>query len=142
MRLVLDTCILVAAFRSRHGASRRLLGLLAERRFELVATPALFFEYEDVLGRADQIGVHGFGVREIEAFIETLARSTVLVPRVHFQVKPQLKDENDEMVLEAAINGYADAIVTFNVTDFLPGANEFGIEVVRPGSIIESRFTP
>ena len=142
MRLVLDTCVLVAAFRSRRGASRKLLGLLADGRFELVATPALFFEYEDVLGRSEQIRSHGYTPEQIGHFIETLARITVLVPRVHFQVKPQLKDANDEMVLEAAINGYADAIITFNLADFAPAAPDFGIEVARPGSIIKARFVP
>jgi len=140
MRLVLDTCVLVAALRSRKGASRRLLELLVDGRFEMVATPALFFEYEDVLGRSDQMHFHGFTAEQIGQFIETLARFTILVPRVHFQVKPQLKDANDEMVLEAAINGYAMAIVTFNLADFAPAALNFGIEVVTPGSIIRARF--
>ncbi len=142
MRLVLDTCVIVAALRSRKGASRRLLELLADHRFEMVATPALFFEYEDVLGRSEQIRAHGFTPEQIGQFIQTLARFTVLVPRVHFQVKPQLKDANDEMVLEAAINGYAVAIVTFNLADFVPAASNFGIEVASPGSIIRLRFDP
>jgi len=108
----------------------------------MVATPALFFEYEDVLGRSEQIRAHGFTAEQIAQFIQTLARFTVLVPRVHFQVKPQLKDANDEMVLEAAINGYAEAIVTFNLADFAPAASNFGIEVATPGSIIRLRFDP
>jgi predicted nucleic acid-binding protein len=57
-------------------------------------------------------------------------------------VKPQLKDANDELVLEAAINGYAEAIVTFNLADFASAAPSFGIEVVSPGSIIRLRFNP
>jgi putative PIN family toxin of toxin-antitoxin system len=142
MRLVLDTCVVVAALRSRRGASRKLLELLADNRFEMVATPALFFEYEDVLSRSEQIRSHGFTTDQIGQFIQTLARFTVLVPRVHFQVKPQLKDANDEMVLEAAINGYAAAIVTFNLADFTPATPGFGIEVASPGSIIKSRFNP
>jgi predicted nucleic acid-binding protein len=55
---------------------------------------------------------------------------------------PQLQDANDEMVLEAAINGRADAIVTHNVRDFLPAAHHFGIEVLTPGRIIKERLTP
>jgi predicted nucleic acid-binding protein len=65
-----------------------------------------------------------------------------LVPvKVHFQWKPQLRDPNDEMVLEAAINGFAEVLVTHNVRDFLPSASKFGIEVMTPGSIIRERFT-
>ena len=35
----------------------------------------------------------------------------------HFQWRPQSRDPDDEMVLEAAINGWADALVTYNVAD-------------------------
>jgi hypothetical protein len=38
------------------------------------------------------------------------------------------------MVLEAAVNGQADAIVTFNVRDFGAAAKGFGIEVLLPGA--------
>ncbi len=62
--------------------------------------------------------------------------------RVYFTYRPQLRDPNDEMVLEAAINGGAEAIVTHNVRDFLPAARHFGIEVSTPGSIIKERLKP
>jgi putative PIN family toxin of toxin-antitoxin system len=139
MRLVLDTSVIVAAFRSRRGASRRLFGLLVEGRFALVATPALFLEYESVLSRPEQVGVHGYSSEEIDLFLQTLAKLADLV-RVRFQWKPQLRDPGDEFVLEAAINGHADAIVTFNIADFLPATKTFGIEVMRPGSIIRERL--
>jgi hypothetical protein len=41
------------------------------------------------------------------------------------------------MVLEAAVNGQADAIVTFNRRDFRPATEQFGIEVLLPGAAIE-----
>jgi predicted nucleic acid-binding protein len=47
-----------------------------------------------------------------------------------------LPDSNDEMVLETAINGHADAIVTFNVRDFRPVAARFRCSVMRPGEIV------
>ena len=43
----------------------------------------------------------------------------------------------DEMVLEAAINGRADALVTHNVSDFAAAAVQFGLRVVRPGTLLE-----
>jgi putative PIN family toxin of toxin-antitoxin system len=139
LRLVLDTTIIVAAFRSRSGASRRMLELLVEGRFILVATPALFFEYESVLSRSEQVGIHGFSQQQIGFFLDTLARFTEIA-RVSYRWRPQLRDPDDEFVLEAAINGFADAIITFNTGDFLPVTNSFGIEAMRPGSIIRERF--
>jgi predicted nucleic acid-binding protein len=61
--------------------------------------------------------------------------------KIYFQWRPQLRDADDELVLEAAINGLADALVTHNVRDFLPAANNFGIQVITPGHIIKERFT-
>ncbi len=141
MRLVLDTSVLIAAFRSPTGASRHLLRLLAQRRFNLVASSALYLEYETVLIRPEQIAIHGVSSHDISRFLADIAHFTDQV-RVYFHYRPQLRDPNDEMVLEAAINGRADAIVTHNVRDFLPAARQFGIEVLTPGSMISSRFKP
>ncbi len=141
MRLVLDTSILIAAFRSPTGASRQLLHLLAQRRFQLVASSALYLEYEAVLTRPEQIAIHGVSPHNISRFLVDAAYFTDQV-RVYFNYRPQLCDPNDEMVLEAAINGNADAIVTHNLKDFLPAANRFGIEVLTPGSIILERLKP
>jgi hypothetical protein len=44
------------------------------------------------------------------------------------------------MVLETAINGIADAIVTHNVADFLPESSRFGIPIWTPGHIIKLRL--
>ena len=46
------------------------------------------------------------------------------------------KDPNDEMVLEAAINGGANAIVTYNVSDFAEAIGRFGILVLQPGELV------
>jgi predicted nucleic acid-binding protein len=57
----------------------------------------------------------------------------VAVPvEVHYQWRPQLTDAGDEMVLEAAVNGQADAIVTFNRRDYKNVSSRFGIEVLSP----------
>lgn len=72
---------------------------------------------------------------EIGAFLDCLAALVVPV-MPHFLWRPQLRDPNDEMILEAAVNGRADAIVTFNRRDFLPAARRFGIAVERPGDMI------
>ena len=52
MKLVLDTSVIVAGLRSDSGASYQLIELARRRSFELLATPALFLEYEEVAYRA------------------------------------------------------------------------------------------
>jgi putative PIN family toxin of toxin-antitoxin system len=139
VRLVLDTCVIVSAFRSRTGASFRLLELLRDRRYTAVATPALLFEYEAVLNRPQQRLAHHLQEKHLEEAICGLADQMEAV-RVDYQWKPQLPDPDDEMVLEAAINGQAYAIVTHNVRDFLPAAEQFDIRVLTPGGIIRERL--
>ena len=139
MRLVLDTSVIIAAFRSREGASFQLLQLLREGRYTAVATPTLLFEYEAVLKRPEQREVHQLSDERLEDAISGLASHLEAV-RVDYQWKPQLQDPDDEMVLEAATNGYAFAIVTHNVRHFLPAALSFGIRVLSPGVILKERF--
>jgi predicted nucleic acid-binding protein len=57
--------------------------------------------------------------------------------RPAFLWRPSLRDADDDMVLEVAVNGRANAIVTFNRRDFLPATERFGIEVLSPGATIE-----
>jgi predicted nucleic acid-binding protein len=57
--------------------------------------------------------------------------------RPSFLWRPSLRDADDDMVLEVAVNGQADAVVTFNRRDFRPATERFGIEVLLPGAAIE-----
>ncbi|HEY1743148.1 MAG TPA: putative toxin-antitoxin system toxin component, PIN family [Granulicella sp.] len=139
MRLVFDTNIMVAAFRSHTGASRRLLRYIPQEQFRLVTSPALYLEYETVLTRPEQLSIHGLSSQRIEEFLVYLASFTEKT-KIHYSYRPQLRDPNDEMVLEAAVNGHADAIVTYNIRDFLPAAHRFGIEVLTPGRILKERL--
>jgi putative PIN family toxin of toxin-antitoxin system len=85
--------------------------LIATRRLVALATPPLFLEYEDVLKRPEHRLAHGLAPEAMEEFLAELA-ALIEPVEVHFQWRPQSRDPNDEMVLEAAINGRADALVT------------------------------
>ena len=136
MRLVLDTSVLVAAFRSRRGASNQLLHMASEGRFKMLASPALFLEYEDVLSRPEQCKVHGISTRDIALLMRDLAKLIEPV-EVHFRWRPQLRDADDEMVLETAMNGRADGLVTHNRKDFLPVTRSFKLRVLSPAEAVK-----
>jgi putative PIN family toxin of toxin-antitoxin system len=129
-RWVIDTDVLVAARRSRTGASNALLRLADQRAFDMLVSVPLFLEYEAVLCRAEHLLASGMSRAQVTGFLDYLA-SRVEPVKFHYLWRPQLGDVADEMVLETAINGRADAIVTFNTRHFGPAAR-FGIDVIRP----------
>lgn len=131
MRLALDTSVLTAALRSRAGASNRLVDAALRRRYTLLASVLLFMEYEAVLTRVEHLIASGLSVAEVRQVLDALAEVAEPV-RLSFLWRPQLRDANDDMVLETAINGRAQAIVTFNRPDFL-GSERFGVRVFTPG---------
>lgn len=113
-----------------------MLRLAAEKRIGLLATPPLFLEYEDVLKRPEHRLAHELTPEEVDEFLAELAALIEPVD-VHFQWRPQTRDPNDEMVLEAAINGRADAVVTYNVADFAEAGERFEIAVMRPNELLK-----
>jgi putative PIN family toxin of toxin-antitoxin system len=132
MRVVLDTSVIVAGLRSPAGASWQVLKQIGQRKFRIAATPGMFLEYEQVLKRTK----HQLPLDQIEAFLSELA--AVIDPvQVHFLWRPQLTDANDELVLEAAINGGVKAIVTHNRRDFVRAALRFGIDVWTPAELLQ-----
>lgn len=135
MRLVLDTSVIVAAFRSRLGASNELLKLADKGHVTPLCSTALFLEYEAVLSRDEIREVTGHTSEDVAAAMRGFAAIAEAVD-VSFRVRPVLRDADDEMVLEAAVNGNARAIVTHNRKDFEP-ARTFGIEIVSPGDIVK-----
>lgn len=136
LRVVLDTDVIVTALRSATGGSNAVLREAAHGRLTPLVTPALFLEYEAVLKRPEQRLAHGLGLRDIDRFLAALASACEPV-EVSFQWRPQLSDPNDEMVLETAVNGRADALVTHNVRDFAKGTARFGLRVLRPGELLK-----
>jgi putative PIN family toxin of toxin-antitoxin system len=134
-RVVLDTSVVVAGLRTRSGAGNAVLRLIAKRQVVALATPPLFLEYEEVLKRPEQRLAHGLAPDAIDEFLAELA-ALVEAVEVHFLWRPQVRDPSDEMVLEAAINGQADALITYNVTDFALAGERFAIPILRPTDLL------
>ena len=137
--LVLDSDVLVAAFRSDRGASRVLLELARSQRFELLLSVPLMLEYEAVLTRTEHLVASGIGRDDVGAALDELASICRRVEIV-IRSRPTLSDPDDEMVLETAINGSADAIVTFNERDFKAAASRWSCAVMRPQEIIRKLY--
>ena len=100
----------------------------------LLSVP-LAMEYEAVCRRPEHRVEAGLSEREVEIFLDAIIALAEPV-LTHFLWRPQLRDPNDEMVLEAAVNGRAEALVTFNVRDYGTAASQFGVEVLLPREAI------
>ncbi|MGD0585866.1 MAG: putative toxin-antitoxin system toxin component, PIN family [Oryzomonas sp.] len=134
-RLVLDTNVLVTALCNRDGASHLLVRWALADKISLLASPPLWLEYEAVLKRPE-IGLrHSISVEDLDCVLDTLAAHVEPV-HLNYLWRPQLRDPKDEMVLETALNGVADALVTFNTKDFADAAGLFSLKLVTPAECI------
>lgn len=131
MLIVLDTSVVVAGLRSRNGASRLwLASVLRGHHTGLVSVP-LILEYEAVLTRKAQLAASGLTTQQVRQFLDGLCSVAEHVTIASIW-RPILRDPDDEMVLETAVFGHADLLLTFNTRDFA-GSQRFGLEVDRPG---------
>ncbi|MFA7403494.1 MAG: putative toxin-antitoxin system toxin component, PIN family [Pelobacteraceae bacterium] len=135
-RLVLDTNVLVTALCNRDGASHLLIRWALADRIRLLASPALWLEYEAVVKRPQIRLRHGISLENLDIVLDTLAAHVEPV-HLNFLWRPQLRDQNDEMVLETALNAGADALVTFNTKDFADAANRFALKLITPAECIK-----
>jgi putative PIN family toxin of toxin-antitoxin system len=135
MRYVFDTNVIVAALRSPKGASAELLRRVRHDNIVMLASVPLFAEYEAVATRLEHLQAAGTTPAKVENVLDVLALFAERI-EIHYLWRPRLRDPDDDMVLEVAVNGRAEAIVTFNGADFggIPG--QFGIAVVTPGELL------
>lgn len=134
MRVVFDTNVLVAAVRSRQGASYKLLSMLPDARFVTAVSLPLYLEYCDVLTRQANIPTghsHTDALSFVRGFLALSHRQ-----HIYFKWRPSLTDPNDDFVLELAIASQSSYIVTFNKSDFT-NIELFGIEVVTPAEFLD-----
>ena len=141
LRLIIDSNVMTSAFRSRFGASFALIDLVRRERIRLLATPPLFLEYEEVLKRSEQLAVSHLSPADVDTALDALAGLVEPVD-THLSWRPQLSDPDDEMVLEAAINGRSDALVTYNAAHFRVAAGRFGVRLARPVDILREAIEP
>lgn len=128
MKVVIDTNVLVAALRSRRGASYRLVSLLPSGRFSIAVSVPLIIEYEDVLRRGKLPAA--ISEKDISDFIDFLCYVGYRQD-IFFLWRPFLPDPSDDFVLEVAVAAGCNAIITYNKRHF-PNIEKFGLRVLNP----------
>lgn len=135
MIVLLDTNVLVAGLMSSAGASFQLLKQLPEKKFQYLLSVPLFLEYEAVLKRPAFLKTTGLTKRDIDIILDNVAAYSIKT-NIYYLWRPKLSDPKDDMVLELAVSGNANAIVTFNTKDFRDVQSEFGIDVITPSTFL------
>jgi putative PIN family toxin of toxin-antitoxin system len=133
MRVVLDTNVLVAAARSRRGASFALLSLIPSPEFVPCLSIGLYSEWQAVLTRAENLP-KGLTSDDALGFVRYLASQSHL-QEIHFLWRPCLPDPDDDMVLELAYSAGCQHIITHNMSDYL-GSETFGVTPITPDEFL------
>jgi putative PIN family toxin of toxin-antitoxin system len=136
VRIVLDTDVIVAAMRSPTGASAAIIRKARRGKIALLLSVPLAMEYEAVCVRPEHQLAAGLSEQEVRMFVDAVIAIAEPV-KIHYLWRPQLRDPSDEMVLEAAVNGRANLLITFNVRDYGTAQARFGIEVMTPREAVE-----
>jgi len=127
--VVVDTCVLVAAGRSRQGASFALVSSIPAPEFQPCLSVGLYAEWQDVLTRPENLPP-GQTPEDALRFLRYLASQSHL-QEIHFLWRPFLPDADDDMVLELAFAAGCRHIITHNIKDF-HGSEQLGVIALSP----------
>jgi len=135
VNVVIDTNVLIAALKSKQGASHNLLISLPNDVYKPNISVPLFLEYEAVAKRTGLVS--GLTNEEINVILDyILSKSSIR--EIFYLWRPYLKDPKDDLVLEVAVESQSKYIITFNKKDY-KGIDKFGIKVVTPQEFMVER---
>ena len=135
--VVVDSDVFVAALLGPGGASREVLRRCLAGAHTPLMGSALYNEFEAVLSRPSLFHGCVLSAREREALLDAFL-SKCRWTRIYYLWRPNLPDEGDNHVLELAIAGAADAVITRNIRDFAGAELRFpNLRIVRPEHFIK-----
>ena len=126
----------MAALWSRSGASYELVRRAVTGALPVAASVALSLEYEAVLKRAAIREASWASSAELDALLDGFLAVAKRIMPVRTRLRPTLRDADDDMVLECAVQAGASAIVTMNRRDFVPATTLYRIEILAPGELL------
>lgn len=132
-RVVLDTNVVLSAFKSKNGASYELLRRLAEDKFEIAISVPLIMEYEEILKAMLDNNI--FSADDVDTIINYFCKIGVTA-EIFYLWRPYLKDPEDDHILELAVAANCTYIVTYNKKDFA-GIERFGIQTIDAAEFLE-----
>jgi hypothetical protein len=140
VRVVIDTNVWISALINPHGAPARLFQAIQEGRVQLVISPPLRGEVEEVVQRRRIRHRIRRDDREVAAFIDATCALALSMPTI--EGMGYCRDPKDDLIVETAIVGGARYIVSrdedltrdLNLVDAL---RELGIDVLTVARFLE-----
>lgn len=138
LRVVVDTNVFIAAILSPAGENREVLRACLLGRARPLMGAALFHEYEDLLGRSDLMAQCPLTPKERQTLFEAFLSVADWI-KVYFLWRPNLADEADNHLIELALAGSAQFIVTNNLKDLQHGELRFpGLKIQCPREFLQT----
>jgi predicted nucleic acid-binding protein len=134
LKVVLDTSVLVAAARSRQGASFAIVNSIPAVEFQPCLSVALYAEWQQVMTRPDNLPL-GQTAEDALAFLRYIASESHL-QEIYFLWRPFLPDADDDMLLELAFAAGCQHIITHNARDFR-GSEQLGVTALSPPDFLK-----
>ena len=136
MKIVVDTNIFIGACLGV-GACREVIAACMEERVTPLMGVALLSEYEDVLSRHVLFSRSRLNAEERDELLDIFL-STCLWVRIYYGWRPNLRDEGDNHLIELAVAGGAEYLVTKNIRDFVSMDLQFpNLKIISPETIIK-----
>ncbi len=140
-RIVIDTNIFLAALLQPEKTCRHLLRLVLKGKYRAVMGEALFHEYEDILARQELFVRCPLSASEREELFNAFLTCCEWVT-IYYRWRPNLRDEADNHLIELAVAGQADVIITRNIRDLTSGELVFDdVRILTPENFLEEYVT-
>ena len=137
MLVTLDTNILYQALMSTTGASYFILQLVRNRKIQLALSLPVFLEYKEVLTRNSSLRDFELHLNDVKKFLRFIAYISKTY-EIYFLLRPNLKDEKDNKIVELAITSQSDYLITSNIKDFKNAELKFDqLNIITPSEFVK-----
>ena len=136
MKVVIDTSVWISALITKDSSARDLLCLVFHKKVFPQMSEALFYEYEAVMKRRKIQELTPLSEEEQKRLFYAYL-STCKWNEIYYMWRPNLKDEDDNFVVELAVASGAEYIITYNTKDFQKSELIFRHIIITPEEFIK-----
>ncbi len=136
MNVVIDTNVWISALISKDGLSRDIIKLALTDKISPQISTSLFLEYEAVMKREKIQNLCSLTIKEQNELFQAFL-STCKWNEIFYLWRPNLKDKDDDFLIELAVASNSKVIITENQKDMKSGELQFEFEVLTPQKFLE-----